>query len=81
MWQPIIDYYFSSRGVLRRVISLIVRFGGIPTLAVVFVTWDTPVWRKVVPVLVGFALGIVAHRIEKYIRRRRAVEGESSHKT
>ena len=83
MWQPIIDYFFSFRDVLRKVISLVVRFGGFPALAVLFTTWDAPVWRKVAPLFVGFVLGIGTRRINDYIRRKRrkrAIKAESSNK-
>ncbi len=80
-WQPVIDAHFSSRIILRKVISLIVRFGAILALVVIFITWDAPVWRKAVLIGGSFALGFAAHVVEDYIRRRRAIRKESSHKT
>ena len=80
VWQPIIDARFSSKMVLRRAMSTIASFGSIPVLLVIFITWDVPVWRRVVFIGGGFVLGLVVSIIEGYIRRRRAVEREGSHK-
>lgn len=75
-WRPIIDYYFHPQVVLRRTLSAIELFGLIPALVLLFVGWDVSLWRKLVPLAGGFAVGFAASyafaRIGSYVRKRRA---------
>ena len=80
LWEPVIHYYFSSRVLLRRIISTIGWFGAIPGWTILLITWDVSVWRKAVLVSVGFVLGFFTVAIRKYMRRRRAIERENSDK-
>lgn len=79
-WQPIFTNYLSQRGSLRKVISLANLFGVIPVLALLWIDWDVPLWRKAVPMLSGFAGGLTFRFVVSYALRKLAAWRSRRHK-